>query len=91
MNESKELSPHHIKNRLWAARKAVNLSQKQVAQLLGHGSASQISRWEKGKRLPNTKDLLRLSAIYHRLANDLLWELFEELREEIVNRKKQLK
>lgn len=75
-----------INNRLWSARKAAGLTQKQVARLLGHQSISQISRWEKGWRIPPTVELLKLSAVYCRLANDLMWDLYNDLRQEINQR-----
>jgi len=76
-------------NRLWAARKAAGLTQKQVALILGKSAPSVISQWERGINLPTTKDLLRLSSLYHRLSNDLLWPLFVQYREEVNERKRQ--
>ena len=66
-----------IINRLWKYRKDWALTQKEVAFCLGLNSTSQISKWEKGERIPDTPNLLRLSALFNRLVNDLLWELFE--------------
>ena len=80
-----------IKNRLWQARKQTGLGQKDVAFLLGHHSISQISRWERGKRIPSTIEVLKLSIIYRRLVNDLLREYYEELTEGINERFKLLK
>jgi len=75
-----------INNRLWIARKSVQLSQIQVASILGHKSSAQISRWEKGKSIPPTKELLKLSALYNRLANDLMFDYFDELRNGVNER-----
>ena len=86
----KDTKPRYS-NRLWAARKAMGYSQKEVAYLLGHQNSPQISRWEKGHSMPNTIDLLKLSAIYHRLANDLYWDLFLTLREDVNEKRKSLK
>lgn len=84
------MSHARIANRLWRSRKAAGLTQKQVAFLLGHKSTSQISRWERGRRVPRTIDLLKLSAIYHRLVNDLVWDLFDSLRHKVAKRQRML-
>lgn len=86
----KNIKPKYS-NRLWAARKEIGYSQQEVAYLLGHKNSPQISRWEKGHSMPNTIDLLKLSAIYHRLANDLYWDLFLDLREGVNERRKTVK
>jgi len=87
---SKTIPRTRYQNRLWAARKAAGLTQQQVAQILGKSAPSIISRWERGVGLPNTLDLLKMSALYHRLTNDLVWPLFLQLREEVNERKRQL-
>ena len=81
-----DMNDYRGKNRLWSARKAAGLTQQQVAHILGYKSTAQISRWEKGLRLPNTVDLLKLSVIYHRLANDLLFDLYLSCKNEINHR-----
>jgi len=79
-----------ILNRLWKYRKENGLTQKDVAYVLGIKNASQISHWERGDKIPGTQNILKLSALYQRLPNDLLWGLYEELREEVIARKKKL-
>lgn len=80
-----------ILNRLWKYRKERGLTQKDVAFILGIKNASQISHWEKGDKIPGTRNILKLSALYQRLPNDLLWGIYERLREEVIKRKKKLK
>ena len=80
-----------IKNRLWAARKELGLTQKEVAIILKRKSPSQVSRWEKGKRIPQTKDLLMLAALYNRFSCDLMHEYYVELRKEVNKRYSKLK
>jgi len=79
-----------ILNRLWKYRKERGLTQRDVAYILGIKNASQISHWERGDKIPGTRNILKLSALYQRLPNDLLWGLYEELREEVIARKKRL-
>jgi transcriptional regulator with XRE-family HTH domain len=77
-----------IKNRLRIHRRSCGLTQKEVAQIIGLTSSAQISRWERGERLPNLTQALRLSALYKRLANDLFFELFQEERKLMIRRQK---
>lgn len=87
----KTIKQKQILNRLWKYRKEQGLTQRDVAYILGIKNASQISHWERGDKIPGTKNILKLSALYQRLPNDLLWGLYEELREEVMGRKKKLK
>ena len=68
----------------------MKLTQKEVAFVLGLKSTAQISRWERGKRLPQTEYLLQLSALYRRLANDLLFDVYDEMRKKVYKRQQQL-
>ena len=52
------------KNRLWLARKQSGLEQKQVARLLNYKTTDQISRYERGERLPSLTTALKLEIIY---------------------------
>jgi transcriptional regulator with XRE-family HTH domain len=81
--EEKIMSEIRIQNRLWSARKATGLTQYQVARLLGYKTSTQISRWEKGLQMPSVVDLMKLSAIYRRLANDLMFDLYHSVKTEI--------
>jgi transcriptional regulator with XRE-family HTH domain len=65
---------------------SIGLTQKQVANLLGHVTSSQVSRWERGERLPNLVHAVRLSALYQRLVNDLFFDLFVEERESLMKK-----
>lgn len=49
-------------------------------------STAQISRWERGERMPNLTQALRLSALYNRLVNDLFFDLFDEERRCLVRK-----
>lgn len=75
-----------INNRLWLARKQSGLGQKQVARLLAHKTSNQISRYERGMRLPSLKTALKLEAIYHVSVRMLFPEHFRRYQEEVQNR-----
>lgn len=70
-------------NRLWSARKRRGLSQKQVAFLLGHHTADQISRYEKGLRLPTLETALKLEIIYRTPLRMLFSERYDQLCAEL--------
>jgi len=61
-------------------------SQKEVADILGIHSTNRISRWEKGEAIPSVKNLLKLGILYATLADELYYELWQELKEEIKRR-----
>lgn len=41
-----------------------NLTQQDVAQLLGHKYQDRISRWEQGLAVPHIKNLMKLSKAF---------------------------
>jgi transcriptional regulator with XRE-family HTH domain len=78
-----EPGPRPIPNRLRMHRKMMGLKQHQVAQLLGVYDTKPLSMWEKGIVIPSTINLLKLSIIYRTFPNELYYEKFTELREEL--------
>jgi transcriptional regulator with XRE-family HTH domain len=70
-------------NTLRLHRKTVGYTQKQVAALLGLHDSVPISLWEKGTKLPNTENLIKLSVIYRTYPNDLYDDLFYAYRQEL--------
>lgn len=70
-------------NRLWLARKRRSLRQKQVAYLLNHYTADQVSRYEKGTRMPTLETALMLEIIYGVPLRVLFKEQYEELQIEV--------
>jgi transcriptional regulator with XRE-family HTH domain len=77
------INPKTIPNCLRRYRKARGLKQKEVAQILGLKSASMISRWEKGRCLPNTMNLFRLASLYRTMTDALFTELLKALRDDL--------
>jgi transcriptional regulator with XRE-family HTH domain len=75
--------PH---NQLWLARKRLGLGQKQVARLLNHKTTDQVSRYEKGERMPGLMLLLQLEIIYGIPPRVLYREYYEQLQAEIIRR-----
>lgn len=75
--------PH---NQLWLARKRMGLGQKQVARLLNHQTTDQVSRYEKGERMPGLRLLLQLEIIYGVPPRVLYRDYYEELQAEITSR-----
>ncbi len=71
------------RNRLWQARKRARLGQKQIASLLRHRTSDQVSRYERGERLPTLKTALRLEIILGLPLRHLYADLHKSLRAEI--------
>ncbi len=77
------------RNGLWLVRKRLGLRQKQIAYLLNHKTNDQVSRYEKGARLPGLKMLLQLEIVYGIPARVLFREYYQELQTEIWTRAKE--
>ena len=73
--KQKTVKQKQILNGLWKYRKEYELTQKDVAYILGIKNASQISHWDRGEKIPGTRNILKLFALYQGLPNDLLWGL----------------
>lgn len=63
-------------------RREQNLTQEQLAELLGV-SRQAISKWESGAAYPETEKLIRLGKLYHCSMDYLLMEDVEESKEAI--------
>jgi transcriptional regulator with XRE-family HTH domain len=72
-----------LNNRLWQARHRIGLEQKQAARLLGHKTCDQISRYERGARLPNFKTALKLTILYGASLQELFPEHYKHFSQEI--------
>lgn len=59
------------KNNLRKLRLERNLTQQDVAHLLGHKYQDRISKWEKGHKVPNLQNLTRLCQIFNASLEDL--------------------
>ena len=72
-----------VENRIWKYRKILNLSQRQVSFLLALNGTSQISKWEKGVKIPSLKNALRLSHILKISVEDLFSGMSLNLQKEM--------
>lgn len=74
-----------IPNRLWKARKRRGLSQKQVAFLIGK-TIGEVSRYERGVRLPELQTILALEIAYGTPLRLLYEDLYEQVLKEVRQR-----
>lgn len=74
-----------IQNRLWLARKRRGLGQKQVAYLLDK-TVDEISRYERGIRIPSLETVLGLELIYGIPARMLFRDIYEQQQVKISAR-----
>jgi len=73
-------------NGLLAARGRANLTQDELAFILGVKTHDRISHWEKGRRLPGLVNGLKLEIVYQELMGSVYSELRNELYPEIHRR-----
>ena len=88
--DKNKIYPSRIPNHLWLYRQKRGYSQKQVALLLGHKSASHVSDYERGKRLPNLKTVLKLAVIFSTSVDLLFEEMRKELQGEIQPKREKI-
>jgi len=72
-------------NRLWIARKRRGLGQKQVAFLINK-TIDEISRYERGVRLPELPSILALEIIYGAPPRLLFKEFYDQVLAEVRQR-----
>ena len=70
-------------NRLWRYRRRMGFSQAQVGELAGYLSGADVSRFERGERLPSLILALKLEAIYRVPVAFLYHDLYLRLRDDI--------
>jgi transcriptional regulator with XRE-family HTH domain len=83
MKSSKGRKKIITRNKLWITRKRVGLSQKQLASLLNHKTADQVSRYERGSRIPTLLIALQLEIALRTPLKLLFPDLYEQLRQEV--------
>ena len=78
-------------NSLWRYRRRGGLSQEEVAKLSGYLTSSDISRFERGERLPSLLMALKLEIIYRTPVAFLYQDLYLRLRDVIRTREAELR
>lgn len=77
-------------NHIWKYRKRKGLGQKRIAYLLGHASSTQLSKWERGKILPNLENALKLAYILEVPIESLFSDLYTDLGHDVVRKDRTL-
>ena len=61
-------------------REKKGFTQKQLAERLGHKSASTVSMWEHGDRIPSILDYFRMKEILKCTDNELIYISKEDIK-----------
>ena len=77
-----KITPHRLKK----YRRILGYSQVGAARLLGV-SPTELMLWEKGRRIPQIENLMKLEALYQRLISHLYAEVREKAIAEIEKNK----
>jgi DNA-binding XRE family transcriptional regulator len=77
-------------NYIWKYRRLARLAQKQIAHLLGCADHTQFSKWERGEKLPNLQNALRLAYILQTPVESLFGGLYRNVGEEVEEKRKSL-
>lgn len=79
-----------IENHIWKHRKTKGLKQEELAFLIGHNSAAQLSRYEKGSVLPKLEQIFKLCYCLGLSIESLYPKLTRKWREEVEAKKQEL-
>ena len=84
---------HRMPNSLRHYRKRAELTQQEVAQILGLGKRGDdsVMQWERGYRFPNIVNWFKLSVLYKVTPEELYSELFKGLGKGFAKKVKHLK
>lgn len=85
-DENEIAPPNQVRN----YRTDVNLSQSDIAFLLDIKNAGRISEWENGLSNPSIEHLFTLGLIYHRLSEQIYYDLRKKLSAKLEVRYKML-
>jgi transcriptional regulator with XRE-family HTH domain len=85
-----EKKKHNPPNQSRNFRMEVGLSQTDIAFLLDIKNFGRISEWENGLSNPSIEHLLTLGLIYHRLPDQIYYELRKQLAKKLEVRQKLL-
>ncbi len=77
-------------NYLRLYRRKNGLSQKEMAHLMGYKTTTSISNYERGSKMPQLTNLLKLEIILHTPIAFLFRDHFEELKREVRQKEKML-
>ncbi len=80
----------HPPNRIFRAIKRSRYTQRKVAKLLGYKSASNISRWQSGTKLPTLAHAIALSVALSTTVDALFPELRRSWAERINPRREKI-
>ena len=73
------MSPHRLLSYLRTHRKRSGLTQKELAFLVGVKSDTQLSRFERLKRLPPTEVFIALMIIFKKGPEELIPDVYDRL------------
>ena len=77
-------------NRLRMLRRRLGVTQRELADLIGHGSDTQVSRLERGLRAPHFVEALKLELLFGLPATEIFTRLTRSALDEIVRAIEQL-
>jgi transcriptional regulator with XRE-family HTH domain len=74
---------HHAPPALRTYRRSWGLSQRELAELLGFGDRTAVSRIEHGKRVPLLQTALACSALFDASLDELFPQLYFDIEEKL--------
>lgn len=67
------------------------LTRRELALLIGQRSATAISRFESGQRVPRLRSALALQVIFGPMPHDIFPGIYEDVEEDVMRRALQLR
>ena len=86
----KKTPKQHAPNNLNKFRRRTSLRIRDVCRLLGQSQDAHYGEWARGECLPSLRNVLKLSFILKCPVEVLFLDLYEEVRAEILARKRRI-
>lgn len=77
-------------NRIRQLRMEKDLTQRELASIVGYESLSAFSQIEAGRKLPSLPTALKLEVALQRLVPDIFPQLYEQVRDRVAQRRKEV-
>ncbi len=79
--------PSHYPNRIRQLRMEKDLTQRELAFIVGYESLSAFSQIEAGRKLPSLPTALKLEVALQRLVPDIFPQLYDKVRDRVAQRR----
>jgi DNA-binding XRE family transcriptional regulator len=86
VTQFKLMSPQRLPNYIRTHRKNANLTQRDVAFLLGYNTSAHVCRHERRKQVPNLQTLLAYEILFHTPIRSIYAGVHQDVEQKLLRR-----